>query len=62
MILITPSFSLHCYYVYDFENHYWILHIQYQFTIIICEVLLNTSQKKKKKKDWTNSISQIEWG
>ena len=34
------------YYVYDFENHYWMLHIHYQFIIIICEILLNTTQNK----------------
>ena len=42
IILVTPSFSLHYYYVYNFENHYWILYIQYQFTITILEILLNT--------------------
>ena len=41
------SFSLHCYYVYNFQNHYWILNIQYQFTIIVCEILLNITHTKK---------------
>ena len=41
-----PSFSLHYCYVYNFENHYWTLHIQYQFTITIHEILLNTTQNK----------------
>ena len=40
------SFSLHCYYVYKFKNYYWILHIQYQFTITVCEILLNTTQNR----------------
>ena len=47
MILVMSSFSLHYYYIYNFENHYWILHIQYQFTIIVPEILLNTTQNKK---------------
>ena len=48
MILATLSFLLHYYYVYNFENHYWILHIQYQFTIVVHRILLNTIQYKKK--------------
>ena len=47
MILVTSSFSLHCYYVYNFENYYWILHIQYQFTITFRKILLNTIQNKR---------------
>ena len=27
-----------------------LVHIQYQFTIIVCEILLNSTPKKKKKK------------
>ena len=53
MILVTLSFSLHSYYAYNFENYYWILHIQYQFTIIVREILLNTTQNKRK---WISSI------
>ena len=37
------------YYVYNFESHYWIIHIQFQFTIIASEILLNTTQNKKKR-------------
>ena len=48
-----PSFSSHYYYIDNFENHYWILHTQYQFTIIVREILLNTTQNKK---EWTSSI------
>ena len=55
MIFATPIFSLHCSYVYDFENHYWVLHIQYQFLIIVCEIILNTTQNKII--NWSNSIS-----
>ena len=29
----------------NFENHYLILHIQYQFTITVHEILLNTTLK-----------------
>ena len=47
MILVTSSFSLHCYYVYNFENYYWILHIKYQFTITFRKILLNTIQNKR---------------
>ena len=42
-------------YKYNFENHYWTLHIQYQFIITIHEILLNTTQNKKI--NWFNSIS-----
>ena len=52
--IAMPSFSLHCYYVYNFENHYWALHIQYQFTINIHKILLNTIQNKII--NWFNSI------
>ena len=41
-------------YVYNFENHNWTLHIQYQFTIIVCEILLNTTQNKRI--NWFNNI------
>ena len=58
MILVMPSFSLHCYYAHNFENHYWILRIQYQFIITIREILLNTTQNKRI--NWSNSISY--WG
>ena len=35
-----PSFSLHYYYIYNFENYCWILHIlQYHITIIVYEIL-----------------------
>ena len=27
IILVMPNFSLHGHYVYNFENHYWILNI-----------------------------------
>ena len=49
MILVMPNFSFHCYYVYNFENYHWILHIQYQFIIIIREILLNNTLNKKNK-------------
>ena len=39
IIFVTSSFLLHCYYISNFENHYWTLHIQYQFTIIVREIL-----------------------
>ena len=56
MILVTSSFSLHCYYVYNnFENYYWILHIQYQFIITVRKILLNITQYKSI--NWINSIS-----
>ena len=55
MILVMPNFLLHYYYIYNFKNHYWILNIQYQFTITVCEILLNTTQNKKI--NWSNSIS-----
>ena len=32
-------------YVFNVENHYWILHIQYQFIITVHEILLNTKNK-----------------
>ena len=57
MILITSNFSLHYYYVHNFENH-CILYIQYQFTIIVCEILLNIAQTKII--NWSNNISSIE--
>ena len=41
------GFLLHYNYVYNFENCYWILHIQYQFTITVCKILLNTIQNKR---------------
>ena len=53
--LVTPSFSLHCYYVYNFQNYYWTLYIQYQLTITLCEILLNTTQNKRI--NWFNRIS-----
>ena len=40
-------------YVYNFENHCLTLHIQYQFTIIVHEILLN------KRINWFNHISYI---
>ena len=43
------GFLLHCNYVYNFENCYWILHIQHQFTITVCKILLNTIQNKRIK-------------
>ena len=45
MMSVIPSFSLHCYYVYNFKNHYQILYIQYQFIIIFYEILLNIKNK-----------------
>ena len=48
-ISYAKFFFLHFYYVYNFENYYWILHIQYQFIIIVYEILLNTIQNKKNR-------------
>ena len=53
--VVMRSFSLHCCYVYNFENHYWTLHRQYQFIITIREILLNLIQNKII--NWFNSIS-----
>ena len=49
MILATSSFSLHYYYVYNFEKS--LLNTTYtnQFTIFVYEIVLNTTPKKKKK-------------
>ena len=40
---------------YNFKDYYWILQIQYQFTIIVSEILPNIIQNKII--NWLNSIS-----